>query len=108
VDLDNSTSIEYFDTANGSLGSFFVPNTPGNETLSFLGVKFDDPIVSRVRITIGDQILTAGNTLTDLVVADDFIYGEPIATVPEPSSLAIFGSGGLGLCAFARRRPLRQ
>jgi hypothetical protein len=51
--------------------------------LSFLGVKFGSAIVSRVRITLGTGALGAGiNDVSnggqrDLVVMDDFIYGEP-------------------------------
>ncbi len=90
VDLASTTSIEYFDAANASLGSFYTPNAPGNETLAFLGVTFDDPVISRVRITNGNQILAAGNTGNDLVVMDDFIYGEPVArAVPEPMSTLV-------------------
>jgi PEP-CTERM motif len=103
VDNDFSTSIEYFDVANASLGKYFVPNVQGDKTLSFLGVAFDSPVVSRVRVTSGSQILAAGNTSSDLVVADDFIYAEPIA-VPEPASLAIFGLGSFGFCTLSRRR----
>jgi len=107
VDSDFSTSIEYFDLANASLGKYFVPNFQGNRTLSFLGVAFDSPVVSRVRVTSGNQILANGNTTAgDFVVADDFIYAEPIAAVPEPTSLAIFGIGAVGLAAFPRRRRL--
>ena len=53
----------------------------GNETFSFLGVDFTAaPVVSRVRITSGDQLLGRGQRRrTDLVVMDDFIYGEPLA-----------------------------
>ncbi len=104
VDSDLSTSIEYFDLANTSLGKYPVPNASGNKTLSFLGVAFDSPVVSRVRVTSGNQILAAGNTALDSVVADDFIYAEPISAVPEPTSLAIFGLGAVSLAAFPRRR----
>jgi hypothetical protein len=55
-----------------------------------------------VRITSGSQVLAPGNTAFDLVVMDDFIYGEPVP-IPEPSSILI------GLCTaavplFSRRR----
>lgn len=105
VDLANLSSIEYFDAADVSLGTYFVQNTPGNQTLSFLGVTFDTPMVSRVRITNGNQILAPGNTFTDLVVMDDFIYGEPVrvqASVPDSgATLALLGMAiaGLGLAA---------
>lgn len=89
VDLANTSSIEFFDVADQSLGKFFAPNTPGNETLSFLGVLFSQgSVVSRARISSGNQVLAAGNTSTDLVVMDDFIYGEPVLpkVVPEPTT----------------------
>jgi hypothetical protein len=50
---------------------------------SFIGVKFTDAVVARARITLGTGILSAnaadvsagGNA--DVVVADNFIFGEP-------------------------------
>jgi hypothetical protein len=87
VDMAGSTSIQYFSTTGASLGTFNVPSVAGNETFSFLGVLFDaGESVGRVRITSGNQVLAAGNVSTDLVVMDDFIYGEPQATIPEPST----------------------
>jgi hypothetical protein len=102
VDSATSTSIEYFDAFGTSLGVFGVPNATGNQTLSFFGLTYDAPTVSRVRITSGSQVLAPGNTAFDLVVMDDFIYGEPVP-IPEPSSILI------GLCTaavplFSRRR----
>jgi hypothetical protein len=50
-----------------------------------VGVKYDVPIVARVKITCGNAALGAGvNDLTDgglsdLVVIDNVIYGEPDA-----------------------------
>jgi hypothetical protein len=99
VFTDVSTKIEYFD-ANGSLlSTAFVPPAKGNETLSFVGVAFDaGEQVFLVRITSGnvelgkklDGFLGTSSTLDgdlgtssilnddrDLVVMDDFIYGEP-------------------------------
>jgi len=91
VDLASVTSIQYFDAASNSLGTFFVPNDQGNETLSFMGVQFDTSIIARVRITSGNTALGAGvneTALIDLVTMDDFIYAEP-AAVPEPASLSL-------------------
>ena len=54
---------------------------------SFLGVDFGTAVVSRVRITSGNAALGPGLTdggIRDLVVMDDFIYGEPVTAVPEP------------------------
>jgi hypothetical protein len=104
VDLANISSLQFFDLFGNSLGTFFVPNIAGNETLSFLGVLFNGgEQIGRVRITAGNQILASGNTMTDLVVLDDFIYGEPQA-VPEPAMAALM-LGALG--AFVRRHRRR-
>ena len=91
IDLANSTGIEFFNGADQSLGQFFAPNVAGDETLSFLGVRFSEgSIVSRARITSGNQVLAPGNTSNDLVVMDDFIFGEPVAAqIPEPSTLLL-------------------
>jgi len=79
VDRDDSTKIEYFDVNGSLLFSGFVPAAKGNETLSFLGVAFDaGEEVFLVRITSGDIELGDRNRGgRDLVVMDDFIYGEP-------------------------------
>ena len=107
VDLPIS-SIQYFDAFGASLGTFVVPSMPGNETFSFLGVVFDSPVVSRVRISAGHVPPSfgapdGGLTSTDVVVMDDFLYGEPQlqTPVPEPATLLLFGAGAIVL---ARRR----
>lgn len=83
VDLPGSTRIEYFDDEGELILSRDVLATPGDGSLSFLGVRVsaDDP-VAEVRITSGGAALgpndvtqTGGNP--DVVVMDDFIYGEP-------------------------------
>ncbi len=103
VDLANLSSLEFFDVSNNSLGTFFVPNIAGNGTLSFLGVDFNAEVISRVRITSGDQILGANEGSThDLVVMDDFIYGEPVA-IPEPGTLALLAFGILAFVVVRRR-----
>jgi hypothetical protein len=53
--------------------------SPGNETLSFLGVRFRHARVATVRITSGTAIPGQNETdRRDVVAMDDFIYGEPI------------------------------
>jgi hypothetical protein len=85
ADLPSTTSIELFDKDGKSLGRFAAPVRSDATGLSFVGAKFDAPIVARVKITCGNAALAAGvNDLTsggakDLVVIDNVIYGEPIA-----------------------------
>ena len=76
VNAGQSTKIEYFDVAGNLLFSRNVLPGPTNRgSLSFLGVGFDTANVFLVRITSGNRILKAPNQ--DVVVMDDFIYGEP-------------------------------
>ncbi len=90
TDVDNAstTSIQYFDAAGTSLGTYFVPTAPGD--LSFVGVMFSTASVGRVRITSGNAALGPNNSppATDVVVMDDFIYGEPLLASPVLSGAA--------------------
>jgi PEP-CTERM motif len=79
--------------------------TVANESLSFLGVDFGSNIVSRVRITNGNAALGPNEAgALDLVVMDDFLFGEPVAAVPEPSTLMLLFGGLLGLGVMWRWR----
>jgi len=81
VDQANTTSLGFFDHNNTPIGTSYAPAAPGG--LSFVGAFTNNGLatISRVRVTLGNAILGAGvfdnNASTDLVVADDFIYGEP-------------------------------
>ncbi|MGH3615611.1 MAG: hypothetical protein ACRDRK_24045 [Pseudonocardia sp.] len=81
TDVDRpGTRIEYLDERGHRLARFDVPASPGQETLSFLGVRFLDRRVARVRITSGNTVLGPNERRDrDLVVMDDFIFGTPIA-----------------------------
>ena len=73
-----STLIEYFDAYGKLLFSSFVPASPGDGTLSFFGIMFDDALIARVRITTGDVAPGPDDDEKhDIVMMDDFIYGEP-------------------------------
>ncbi len=82
VDLPESTKLEFFDDDGDFLFSQFVEPDP--QGLSFLGVVFDEAVVSKVRITSGSVPLSRGldddpfGTGVDVVAMDNFIYGEPI------------------------------
>ncbi len=73
-----STLMEYFDVDDRLIFSSFVPASPGDASLSFFGIVFDDARIARVRIRTGD--IAPGpddDEKRDIVMMDDFIYGEP-------------------------------
>ena len=83
VDTPGATHLEYYAKDGRLLSRSDVPARSDPSGLSFVGVKFDSVAVARVRITLGTGALgagvadvSAGGTL-DLVVLDDFLYGEP-------------------------------
>lgn len=111
VDLADTSAIEFFDIHGDLLFQTFVPvGTTEDGSLSFLGVFFDaGELIARVRITTGNTALGPNDDPDngiDVVVMDDFIYGEPLVAVPAPDTLALFvlGLGLLYLSAQARRR----
>jgi len=73
-----STLIEYFGADEKLLFSSFVPASPGEASLSFFGIVFNDARIARVRITSGDVAPGPDDDgKRDVVVMDDFLYGEP-------------------------------
>jgi uncharacterized protein (TIGR03118 family) len=105
VELPNSTSIEYFN-GDTSLGKFFVP-VGGAGQAEFLGELFNSPVVTRVTLTLGTDVLfsfdgthfTAGSQPNDpvnghnLVVTDDFVFAEPVASsASQPGVSAVAGT----------------
>ena len=109
VDQAGTTAIQFFDVNNNSLGAFAAP--PLSSGLSFLGMFMNNgvPQISRVRITQGNTVIgpTDNGTTSDIVVADDFLYGEPSAAgaaAPEPGSLALFGLIALPAASLLRRK----
>ena len=85
VERQGAASIKLFDADGRSLGQYHAPVRSDASGFSFVGVVFDTPLVGQVRITSGQHALGAdvqdlsdgGNR--DLVVMDDFLYGEPQA-----------------------------
>jgi hypothetical protein len=73
-----STLIEYFAQNGKLLFSSFVPASPGNGGLSFFGIVFKDARIASVQITTGDVAPGPNDDRRhDIVMMDDFIYGEP-------------------------------
>jgi len=84
VGLATSTTIEYFDAAGNLLATATAPKRSDAAGLSFVGAMFQSRLVARVRIasgntpidpTVTDNVSSGGTR--DIVVMDDFIYGEP-------------------------------
>ena len=77
----HSTQIEYFDADGHRIYTGLVPSAPGDGNLSFFGIVFDDPRIASVRITTGERQAgpRADDAKKDIVMMDDFIYGEPQA-----------------------------
>ena len=73
-----STLIEYYGANGELLFSSFVPASPGDGGFSFFGIVFPDARIARVRITSGDVAPGPDDSAKqDVVMMDDFIYGEP-------------------------------
>jgi hypothetical protein len=78
VGRPGQTRVTYYDEHNRRMGRFDVPASPGNGSLSFLGVRFLDDEVARVKIRSGNTALGPNEKRgRDVVAMDDFIYGEP-------------------------------
>jgi len=79
VDQASSTSIELFALNGELLYSSFVPASPGDGNLSFIGVSFEDSNISVIRITTGNTAPGPNDGgPVDVVMMDDFIYAEPV------------------------------
>ena len=70
------TAYEFFDANGDSLGKYEVPIA--DRDLSFIGVVFPKPVISRVRVQLGTVALGPEDSAeNDVSVMDNFIYGEP-------------------------------
>jgi hypothetical protein len=78
-DNNGSTVITYFDVNGKMLFSSSVPPSPGDGSLSFFGVVFQDARIASVRITTDEAPGPNDDSKHDIVMMDDFIYGEPQA-----------------------------
>jgi hypothetical protein len=113
VDVAGASSLEFFTVDGQSLGVFAAPQRSDAGGLSFVGVKFDTPVVAVVRIRLGTGALganandvSAGGT-ADVVVVDNFIYGEPRHDRSSTSAVliecVICAGPGTGATATAKR-----
>lgn len=99
VELANTSSIEYFNGSK-SLGKYYVDPSAKSDDTQFLGVLFDESIVTDVTLTVGTNAIFSfdGKSIKsfgaenlgkgiDLAVTDDFVFAEP-TRVPEPSTIS--------------------
>jgi hypothetical protein len=83
VDRDGAAAITLYAADGDNLGTYVAPVRSDATGHSFVGVVYDRPLVARVEVTSGESPLAAGaDDLTDggahdLVITDDFLYGEP-------------------------------
>ncbi len=86
VDLDDSTRLQFLDASGDVLFEQFAIGAGADtaNTLSFVGAAYPEGApIARVRITSGSISVTSGledgeaQASDDVVVMDDFIYGEP-------------------------------
>ena len=109
VELTSTTIFTVFYGNGNSGGQFAIPVGPDGG-LSFLGLT-DPRRYSRIIIQLGNTVAGAGvldNPVRgrDIVMLDDFIYGEPLAAntgVPEPGTW-LLTAGGVGLMLARRYR----
>jgi hypothetical protein len=76
VDSKEGAAFTFYGPKGRKLGTYPVPKS--KDGLSFLGVAFKKPIVSRVKIVYGTSELGPDDSKKyDVAVMDDFIFGEP-------------------------------
>jgi hypothetical protein len=75
---DQATSMSFYNVWGDLLYSSGVPASPGDAGFSFLGVLFYDAPIAYVKITTGNAVPGRNDTARrDVVMMDDFLYGEP-------------------------------
>jgi hypothetical protein len=83
VDKANTSRLQAYDRDNRLIADVPVPVRADPDEYSLVGVTFEEPIITRVVLTLGEVPIGAGvDDLSsggggDVVVLDDFLYSEP-------------------------------
>ncbi len=83
IDRDGAAHITLYAIDGTNLGDYTAPVRSDSAGHSFVGVVFEGPTIGRVEVTSGEAPLAAGRKdlslggAHDLVVTDDFLFGEP-------------------------------
>jgi hypothetical protein len=83
VDQEGSATLTLYAQDGTNLGEYAAPARSDANGHSFVGVAFDRPLIARVEVRSGQAALSAAaNDVSDggaydLVVTDDFLFGEP-------------------------------
>jgi hypothetical protein len=83
VDKANTSRLQAYDKDNRLIADVAVPARAAPDAFSLVGVTFEQPVIARIVLTLGEAPIGAGiNDLTsgglvDVVVLDDFLYSEP-------------------------------
>ncbi len=83
VAIPTTSSLEFFTAEGVSLGKYYVRVAP--KGLSFLGVTFPAKVIAKVRVTPGTAAVGVADNPANgvnIVVVDDFLYGEPEVRKP--------------------------
>lgn len=108
VDVLGASSVEFFGAGGASLLKVDAPVSGADERFSFVGVSYLTPMISRIRINSGNEVLSSVVSGRDVVVLDDFIYGEPVRAVSTPDGGATLSLLGASLGILALLRAVRH
>lgn len=77
VDRPRLTTLTFYNRRGQVLRTVFAQAAPGG--LSFVGAVWPKAVVARVRVKLGNRVVTSSEWgKWDVVVCDDFVYGEPV------------------------------
>jgi hypothetical protein len=83
VDKANTSRLQAYDRDNRLIADVAVPVREDPDEYSLVGVSFEEPVITRIVLTLGEVPIGAGvDDLSsggggDVVVLDDFLYSEP-------------------------------